>query len=590
MTNKNLSSELLLAEIAGLRQEIAHLKRDKADLELLLEVLAEHSDGVTEDLHQTIEMTQREGQERFEIVTNTVPVAVVISRLADDVLVYANESAANLFAMAQEDLMGQSVAAFYSNPQERQQILAAIGAFGFVNHWEIRGQRSDSSAFWTAIFIRPLNFNGVPCLLEVYYDLSVRKRAEQELARFANQLSTAADVSAQISVILDPQQLLEKVAALIIDRFDLCVAYVYMLDPAHSALTMTVGRTRAGGHAPEQNQRISLTQVSSPIVQAVQSKKIINIHDARQEANHLPGPPQACSEILIPLVARDQVLGVLAVQSDQQNYFTQSDVDIYSTMAGQIATAWQNARLYTEAQQTAAQLREMDRIKGEFLATISHELQTPLNAILGYTQVLLLGIDGELNQEMQQDIETIQASSNHLLRLIHNILDLTQLEAGQITLTLEDINVAALLEDIEAGHRDQLQEKPQIEFQVRLPDSDLWIRADRPRLEQILYNLVSNAIKFTHQGHIHVTASRNQDWACITVQDTGIGIAEQDQERIFEHFYQIDSSNARQAEGLGLGLAISRRLVMLQGGALQVQSALGQGSAFTVCLPLGEPA
>lgn len=588
MDSERPSNEALLTEIAGLRQEMAQLRRSNADLELQIEMLTEHSDGVTEVLHQTIEITQREGRERFEMVTNTVPVAVVISRVADDVMVYANESATHLFALAAAELLGQSVGGFYRRPQERQQILAAIAEEGLVNHWEIQGQRQDQTSFWTAAFIRPLNFDAAPCLLEVYYDLTARKEAEQALARFAGQLSTVADVAAQSSAILDPRQLLERVVTLIVARFNPQAVYVYILNQTNQELVLMAGSDPAGARSSEQGRRLSLLQDANPLVRAVRSKEIVLLDNRHQAAPRESSGLAECSEILAPLIARGQALGVVDIQAEPAHHFTQSDVDIYSTMAGQIATSWQNARLYTEAQQTAEQLREIDRIKGEFMATISHELQTPLNAILGYTQILLMGIDGELNTEMQEDMQAIESNSHHLLDLIHNILDMSKLEAGQMVLTVEDVRLAPVMEEVAAAQGDFLKEKPHIEFQVRMQSDELRVHADRLRLTQILQNLVSNAFKFTHQGHIYVTVFREDAWACIAVEDTGVGIAESDQERLFERFHQVDSTNARQAEGLGLGLAISRRLVMMQGGTLEVQSTLGQGSTFTVRLPLCE--
>jgi rsbT co-antagonist protein RsbR len=184
MPQTQVTIESLQGEIAALRQEIAALQREKIDLELLLEMTAEHSDGVTEHLHREVEATQRESAERFEVLTDTVPVPIFVSQVEDDVIVYANRSAGELTGVARTALLGRSVSEFYSDAGERERILAAVEERGAVNHWELWGRRDDEGTFWAAAFVRPLPFDGKPCLLEAYHDLTVRKQAEQERERF----------------------------------------------------------------------------------------------------------------------------------------------------------------------------------------------------------------------------------------------------------------------------------------------------------------------------------------------------------------------------------------------------------------------
>jgi signal transduction histidine kinase len=290
--------------------------------------------------------------------------------------------------------------------------------------------------------------------------------------------------------------------------------------------------------------------------------------------------------VAVPLVAGENVLGVLDVQDNQPERFTQSDIDVLVTMAGQIATALQNASYFEEVQRTAERLREVDRLKSEFLASMSHELRTPLNSIIGYTEIMLMGLDTELDPEMTEDVQAIYDNGQHLLRIINDVLDLAKIEAGRLELNQEEVPVEALVDAASSSITGLLvnKEKP-VEFKVEVEDNLPTILGDQVRLNQVINNLASNAVKFTDEGHITLRAFRDDGWICLEVEDTGIGIAEEDLTKIFERFQQVDGSNARKQEGTGLGLAITRHLVQMHGGTIKVKSKVGEGSTFTVRLP-----
>jgi two-component system sensor histidine kinase/response regulator len=197
-----------------------------------------------------------------------------------------------------------------------------------------------------------------------------------------------------------------------------------------------------------------------------------------------------------------------------------------------------------------------------------------------------MGINGDMDAETHEDVRAIYDNGQHLLRLINDILDLAKIEAGRMALNLENVDVAPLLEDIKTNSAGLLVNKPVemiLEVEDRLPS----IKADRTRVNQVLTNLVSNAAKFTEQGQVTLRAFREGDeWICMEVEDTGIGIQEADLENIFEQFRQADGSFKRRAEGTGLGLAITRHLVTMHGGTISVHSQAGSGSTFTVRLPI----
>jgi signal transduction histidine kinase len=281
-------------------------------------------------------------------------------------------------------------------------------------------------------------------------------------------------------------------------------------------------------------------------------------------------------------------LGVIDLQSDEANRFSEGDIRIHATLAAQVAVALQNATLYAEQLETAERLREVDRLKSEFLASMSHELRTPLNSIIGFADVLLEGIDGPLNERMVEDVTLIRDSGRHLRSLIGEMLDMSKIEAGVMELFYEEVDVPALAQEILANARTLAKDK-ELDIQLELaPDLDK-IEADRTRLTQILLNLMGNAVKFTEQGSIILSLEERGGRLMASVQDTGIGIRQEDIPAIFEQFRQVDGSLTRKAGGTGLGVPISRSLVELHGGEMWVESEPGVGSTFLFSIPVEKP-
>ncbi|MCX7920210.1 MAG: ATP-binding protein [bacterium] len=230
-------------------------------------------------------------------------------------------------------------------------------------------------------------------------------------------------------------------------------------------------------------------------------------------------------------------------------------------------------------------LRKADRLKSEFVANMSHELRTPLNSILGFAELLKEQAYGPLNEQQSLYINNIVTSGKHLLALINDILDLAKVDAGKIELHPEPLPLVQLLDEVQAIVR-SLAKKKNIQIQREIAPEITSVTVDHSRFKQIMYNLLSNAIKFTPEnGTISIFVQLASNAVQIAVQDTGIGIAKEDQERIFNEFEQVDGSRARKYEGTGLGLALTKRLVELHGGKIWVESELGKGSTFIFTIP-----
>ncbi|WP_420196475.1 PAS domain-containing sensor histidine kinase [Corallococcus coralloides] len=244
--------------------------------------------------------------------------------------------------------------------------------------------------------------------------------------------------------------------------------------------------------------------------------------------------------------------------------------------------AEQNEKLRRQA----IQLEQASAAKSQFLANMSHEFRTPLNAILGYTNMLLQGVSGEMTPPQRRNLTRIDSNGRHLLEVINEILDITRIEAGRMPLHLSDFGIPELLQEVMA-EMDPIIARSKLTVDTRLDEGLPGVWSDRQKVKQIVLNLLSNALKFTHEGGVHVAAEYQNatGTVAISVKDTGIGIDVSNQEKIFEDFQQVDSSPTRAYGGTGLGLSICRRLAAMLGGRVSLQSAPGQGSTFTLHFP-----
>ncbi len=291
----------------------------------------------------------------------------------------------------------------------------------------------------------------------------------------------------------------------------------------------------------------------------------------------------------VPLLREDQIIGSLSLNRKAPGAFPPEVIDLLKTFATQSALAIQNARLFREIEAKSRELEVAGRHKSEFLANMSHELRTPLNAIIGYSEMLQeeaadLGTDAFV-----PDLKKINAAGKHLLELINAVLDLSKIEAGKMELYLEDFDVAGMVNDIAAVIQ-PLAEKNSNRLEVHCDERVGTMRADLTKVRQALFNLLSNACKFTERGTVSLAVAReagaNGDWVSFAVSDTGIGMTPEQMTRLFEEFSQADASVTRKYGGTGLGLALSRRLARMMGGDITVASEAGRGSTFTIRLPV----
>lgn len=288
-----------------------------------------------------------------------------------------------------------------------------------------------------------------------------------------------------------------------------------------------------------------------------------------------------------PLVVRGEAIGHLAIAGLE--HISPDAKNLAASIAAQTSIHLETLRLTEELQKRAQELRELDRLKSAFLANMSHELRTPLNSILGFTDVMIEGLDGPLTDNMDNDLRLIQKNGQHLLHLINDVLDMAKIESGRMNLHPETFNIYSVVEDVISITSSLANEKNIALYIEPEADRELNIFADNTRLRQVMINLVNNSIKFTEKGSIAIQISRmDSTRAHIVVKDSGLGIPADKLEAVFQEFTQVDTSTTRKVGGTGLGLPISRRLVEMHGGRLWVESTgiEGEGCTFHVELPL----
>ena len=292
--------------------------------------------------------------------------------------------------------------------------------------------------------------------------------------------------------------------------------------------------------------------------------------------------------IAVPLLLQDQAIGAFMLYFDKPYQVSKRDTFLLSTAAIQASMAIQNALLFAEVKDKNAALERANALKSQFLATVTHELRSPLHSIIAYGSLVVDGfVEGDLTPQQEEDIRFIVRRAEDLSHLVDEMLDLSKIEADKIEVTPEPIELAASIQDIINQLRLMADEK-KLHLTLDIEENMPLVRADSYRLRQIITNLVSNALKFTEQGGVTIRCTRLHELSMvrIAVQDTGIGISPAALGFIFEAFRQADGSTTRRFGGTGLGLTIAKKLVELQGGEIAVESIMGQGSTFSLTLPV----
>jgi GAF domain-containing protein len=365
--------------------------------------------------------------------------------------------------------------------------------------------------------------------------------------------------------------------------------FVYQIDDDFLRMTAAVGEKAKLMREWQRTNPIRADDRGTSTGRAFSEARTVHISDVFADPEYRYWEAQRLGNfrtlLSVPLVRQGTAVGVIAMWRTEMKPFTEKEIQLVETFADQAVIAIENVRLFNEIQQKSQQLEVASRHKSEFLANMSHELRTPLNAIIGFSEVLLEKMFGELTPKQEEYLGDVLSSGRHLLTLINDILDLSKIEAGRMELERGAFSLRSALENGVTMIRERAARHDiavTLEMRSELDD----VSGDERKVKQVIYNLLSNAVKFTPDGgRVDVIAAREDGHVRVVVRDSGIGIAADDQQRIFEEFSQVGRDPERSREGTGLGLTLSKRFVELHGGRITLESAPGKGSAFTFTLP-----
>jgi PAS domain S-box-containing protein len=534
--------------------------------------------------------------------------------------IYVNRCWNESFNIPSERAKGRTDLELFSEDAARQFMTndRAVAESGQTQAFEERSLLVDGLHSFQSIKVALRDSNGqFQALCGITTDITERKAKEEALRQTHRALRVLSQCNSAVVHATEEQALLNEVCRVAVGPAGYLFAWVGY---AENDAARTVRPVASAGAAEGFLDRIHVSWADNEygrgsIGPAIRTGKPVVVRRLRDQPTfaqwHNDLAPHNFESIMsVPLHLGDSVYGALAIYAGEPDAFDSSEVELIAELGENLAHGIASLRARKERAEAIAALEQArseledrvrlrtaelvlardaaesaDRLKSAFLATMSHELRTPLNSIIGFTGIVLQGLAGPLNDEQAKQLGMVQNSSRHLLALINDVLDISKIEAGQLDIYCAPFPMLPAIEKTVSAIL-PLAQKKGIAVRTELSPEVGEITSDQRRVEQVLLNLLGNAVKFTDQGEVVVQCRLDHEWIVTTIRDTGIGIDPKHHESIFEPFRQADTGLARKREGTGLGLSICKRLVELLGGFISVESALGEGSTFTVRLPL----
>lgn len=410
-----------------------------------------------------------------------------------------------------------------------------------------------------------------------------RKGLEKENARL-KALIPLFQLSQTFVTVTDLDTLLQGIMQVAVQATLADLGVLMLENEASESLEVRAIVTKSGAQLPGQEYRLSdtitrrATEDGQPVIWQESS---VERFFAQETISH-----QVTTAVALPLITKGEVIGTLGLGKGRaEEPFARSDLELLSVLASQAAAAIQNARLFSRIRSAYEQLKELDRMKSEFLSTVSHELRAPLHSIGGFMQ-LLLDDKVEDRATQREALETVARQTERLTRLINNLLDVSRMESGWLKLEKGPVQIRDVVREVVAEVRPMAEGRQIALADDTAPELPI-VFADHERLAQVIRNLMHNAIKFTPSGgRIVISAAESEGNLVISVEDDGAGISGEAMPHLFERFYQADSSDTRRAGGTGLGLYICRQIVIAHGGSIWAESEVGKGSTFHLGVPI----
>lgn len=424
------------------------------------------------------------------------------------------------------------------------------------------------------------------------YSRTLEQKVEvrtQELARSVEELKALGEISQAVSSTLDLETVLTSIVRHAVQLSKADAGTIFEFDEAEQVFVPMINY----GVSKEFIETLRESKLRIGEKTIIGQAAIKRISNQIPDLEHVPEDyslsyvqQEGFRAILaIPFFREERLIGGLIVRRKTAGEFPAPVVDLLQTFAAQSVLAFHNARLFRKIEDKGREIEVASKHKSEFLANMSHELRTPLNAILGYTELILDNIYGAVPEKIREILEHLTKNGHHLLGLINDVLDISKIEAGQLTLSLNDYSMEEVVQSVSTAVEALAAEK-HLELRLMVPENLTKGKGDEQRIAQVLLNLLGNAIKFTEKGEVRVEVIVSDESFLVSVSDTGPGLSEANQKTIFEEFRQADGSSTREKGGTGLGLSIAKRIVEMHRGRIWVESTLGKGSTFWFTLPV----
>ncbi len=519
----------------------------------------------------------------------------IISKDLNGIVTSWNPAAERMFGYTAAEMIGRSIRTIIPDDRqhEEDEVLARIRAGEMVDHFETIRKRKDGSFIDLSLSISPVRDEEgtIVGASKTARDITERLRARDAEERNRRQAGVLSRLTSTFATSLEPREILSSLAELSVPYFaDWCAIDVLQdsgqiervalahVDPAHAAMVTELRQRYENARTPMSPTFVIRTGEPS-IVLHVTDATLVGVSAGDAERLRILRRLKLLSYLCLPLRVQGRTIGAVTMaRSESGRHFDEEDVRIAEDATSRAALAVDNARAYAE-------LQAANQLKDEFLATLSHELRTPLNAILGYARMLRSGILKE--ERKAQALETLERNASTLTQMVEDVLDVSRIAAGKIRLHIQSVDLATVLRDGLATITPAADAKG-VRLESILEPHVGPVSGDPDRLQQVIWNLLSNAVKFTPRGgRVQLRLQRVNSHVEVTVSDTGMGISEDFLPHLFERFRQGDSTTTRTHGGLGLGLAIARRIVELHGGRIQAFSpGEGKGATFRVELPV----
>ncbi len=506
----------------------------------------------------------------------------------DGRMVFVNQTLARMIGYTPQELLALSPAgvAGIMHEEDRARILermaARLAGQDLAAHFECRFVRKDGSILWVESSGMVIEYDRAPALQIALLDVTERRRAEEARREAGVVWAALARVGEVLLASFDTPALPERLCEVTAQVLGCASSHTFLWRADDEAFAPVA----AHGVAPEEWEstrvlhlpREAAGEVLRRLADDGVTEQVAPRHSGELDLSVLLHVPAGAAVLYLALRRADELVGVqTAALGRPGERFSPSQLRIARGIAQLASMALEHARIVDE-------LDRANRLKSEFVAMISHELRTPLNAIIGYADLLHEGVFGEVSSAQDEALRGMRRASHELLRLIEDVLDLSRLESGRVSVDLRPTSIPELLAELEA-ELDELRAGSPVAVLVEVAPDLAAVRTDPAKLKAVVKNLATNALKFTDDGRVRLSARRRDAGVEIAVADTGVGISPEHLEIIFEPFRQADGTSTRRHGGVGLGLHIVRRLVGVLGGRVAVESTLGQGSTFRIWIP-----